>query len=95
METPRTQTSTRRPRPQPTPPATPTATSSVTVASGPYAEQLPVVGMTVGGIRERYGDRFDISPDSLAYVDGHEVGNETSVTPDQVLIFQRRAGEKG
>ena len=67
----------------------------VTVASGPYAEQLPVANMTVGAVRARFRDRFDIDPRSQAVLGGHEVGDDIRVQPGQVLMFVRRAGEKG
>jgi hypothetical protein len=67
----------------------------VTVMSGPYAEQLPVGNMTVGEIRRRFRDRFDIAPNSQATLDGHEVGDDTVVRAGQVLSFIRHAGEKG
>lgn len=66
-----------------------------TVASGPYAEQLPVATMTVKQIRARYRDRFDIDPQAQAIVDGHEVGDDTVVRTGQVLTFSKKAGEKG
>jgi len=66
-----------------------------TVSSGPYAEQLPVANMTVGAIRARFRDRFDIDPRSQAVLAGNEVGDETVVRPGQLLMFVRRAGEKG
>lgn len=65
------------------------------VSHWPYCEQLPVAGMSVGEVRQRYADRFDIDPRSRAVVDGNEVGDETVVSPGQMLMFVRRAGEKG
>ncbi len=67
----------------------------VTVSSGPYLEQLPVGHTTVGEIRRRFRDRFDIDPPSQAALDGRDVGDETLVRPGQALMFARRAGEKG
>jgi hypothetical protein len=67
----------------------------VTVTHGPYAEELPAGGMSVGEIRRRYGDRFDIDPMSEAIVDGSLVGDDTVVRAGQMLTFARRAGEKG
>jgi hypothetical protein len=67
----------------------------VTVTHGPYAEELPAGGLTVGEIRRRYGDRFDIDPLSEAIVDGTVVGDDTTVRAGQMLTFARRAGEKG
>ncbi|HOX04412.1 MAG TPA: hypothetical protein P5555_19300 [Candidatus Paceibacterota bacterium] len=67
----------------------------VTVSSGPYAERLPVGNMTVGEIRQRYRDRFDLDPESQAVLDGNDVGDDVRVRPGQCLMFCRRAGEKG
>ena len=66
-----------------------------TVTHGPYAEQVPVANMTVGQIRQRFGARFDIDPESQPYIEGEPVSNDTVVQADQVLMFARRAGEKG
>ena len=71
------------------------AAAMATVTHGPYAEQIPVADMTVSQIRQRYGDRFDIDPDSLPYIEGEPVGDDTIVQSGQVLMFARRAGEKG
>jgi hypothetical protein len=67
----------------------------VNVSSGAYAEQLPVGNMTVGEIRQRFRDRFDLDPNSQAVLDGHDVGDDIVVRPGQALMFTRRAGEKG
>jgi len=67
----------------------------VTVSSGPYAEELPVGNLSVGEIRRRFRDRFDIDPRSQAVLDGQDVDDETIVRPGQALMFTRRAGEKG
>lgn len=67
----------------------------VTVSSGPYAERLPVGNMTVGEIRQRYRDRFDLDPQSQAVLDGNDVGDDAVVRHGQALMFCRRAGEKG
>jgi len=69
-----------------------TSLQLVTVSSGPFAEQLSVGDMTVGEIRRRFRDRFDIDPRSVAVVD---VGDDTTVRAAQVLTFVHRAGEKG
>jgi hypothetical protein len=66
-----------------------------TVSHWPYCERLPVANMSVGEIRRRYSERFDIDPRSQATVDGNEAGVETIVRPGQMLMFVRRAGEKG
>lgn len=67
----------------------------VTVNHGPYCEQLPVSGMSVGEIRKRFRSRFDIDPHSQAVLDGHAATDDTTVRQGQVLIFTRKAGEKG
>ena len=72
-----------------------TIAEPVTVSHGPYAERLPVGGMSVGEIRHRYRDRFDIDPSSHPVVDGNDVNDNTIVRPGQILTFIRRAGEKG
>ena len=66
-----------------------------TVSHGPYAETLPVAGLSVGEVRRRFRDRLDIDPDAVAVVDGHEVGDDHTVAPNELVTFVRRAGEKG
>ena len=72
-----------------------TIAEPVTVAHGPYVERLPVSGMSVGEIRSRYRDRFDIDPHSHPVLNGDDVNDTTVVRPGQLLTFVRRAGEKG
>jgi hypothetical protein len=67
----------------------------VTVNHGPYCEQIPVGGMSVAEVRRRFRSRFDIDPHSQAYIDGAAVNDSTIVRTGQVLIFARKAGEKG
>ncbi len=76
-------------------PLAPTGDTHAYVVSGPYAEQLPVGGMSVGEIRRRYGDRFDLDPQSQAILDGNQADENATVQPGQMLMFIRRAGEKG
>ncbi len=68
---------------------------SAIVAHGPYSEPLPVAGMTVGEVRRRFADRMDIDPRGMAFLDGAQAGEDSVVRTGQVLIFMRRAGEKG
>ena len=70
-------------------------TPMVSVSHGPYLEELPVANMTVSQIREHFGDRLDIDPQSQAVVDGQEVDDSTVVSNGQLLTFVRKAGEKG
>ena len=67
----------------------------VTVSHWPYCERLPVANLTVAQVRDRYRDRFDIDPQSQATLDGNEADGETVIEAGQVLMFVRRAGEKG
>lgn len=67
----------------------------VTVAVGPYVERLPVGNSTVGEIRQRFRQRFDIDPRSQAVVDGNEVSDDTVLRTGQVLMFVHKSGEKG
>jgi hypothetical protein len=67
----------------------------VTVVHGPYAEELPAAGMTAEQIRDRFQDRLDIAPEALPYVEGTPVDLTTVLQEGQVLMFARRAGEKG
>ena len=70
-------------------------TQLVTVSHGPFAEELPVAEMTVGEVRARFRDRFDIDPEAQAFVDGQPASEETRLGSGEVLVFTRRAGEKG
>jgi hypothetical protein len=67
----------------------------VLVASAFHNERLPVINMTVGEIRARFADRFDLDPRSAAYIDSHAVGDDTVIRAGQALMFMHRAGEKG
>jgi len=67
----------------------------VTVSSGPHKESLPLRNMSVGEIRRRFRDRFDLDPESQAVIDGYEVGDNAVVRAGQFLTFTRHAGEKG
>jgi hypothetical protein len=67
----------------------------VTVAVGPYVERLPLGNSTVGEIRNRFHQRFDIDPRSQAVIDGNEVGDDTVIRTGQVLMFVHKSGEKG
>jgi hypothetical protein len=71
------------------------ADGTATVSCGPYAENIAVAGMSVGEIRARFRDRFNIDPHSQAILNGQEVGDDTTVRAGQVLTFIRKAGEKG
>ena len=68
---------------------------AATVASGIHVEQLPVADSTVGEIRARFRDRFEIPPGSAATIDGREVDEDTVVRTGQLLSFRHTSGEKG
>jgi hypothetical protein len=67
----------------------------VEVVHGVYAHSLPLSGMTVGQARMELADRMNLHPESIAVVDGHEVGDDTMLGEGQVLNFVKHAGEKG
>lgn len=66
-----------------------------TVTHGPYAEELPVAGITVAQIRTRFRDRLDLDPEATAVIDGNDAGEDATLRSGQLLMFMRRAGEKG
>lgn len=68
---------------------------NVTVSSGPYSEDLPVAGKTVGEVRKRFSDRFDIDAQSQAIVNGVAAGEDTVLNATECLMFIKHAGEKG
>ena len=72
------------------------AKGNVMVMHGPYAEEIPVEGMTIEAVRKNFSDRFDIAPGSTALIDTFPVDDEKYVLKKgQVLLFVKKAGEKG
>lgn len=67
----------------------------VTVSHGPFAEDLPVAGMTISQVRNGFSDRLDIHPQAMALIDGNPVDDTTTLRAGQTLMFVRQAGEKG
>lgn len=76
-------------------PSVPPVDQHVNVSCGPYAEQLPVVGMTVGEVRKRFADRMDIDPKAQAIVNGTAGGEDYILKAGEGLMFVKHAGEKG
>ena len=68
---------------------------NVSVASGPYAEELPIAGMSVGEVRRRFKDRFDIDEKSQGIVNGKSADEDVILKAGESLMFVRHAGEKG
>jgi len=66
-----------------------------TITHGPYAEQVPIAGMTVATIRRNLGDRYNIPANGLGFVDGNQVDDDTVIRAGQVLTFMHRANAKG
>lgn len=75
--------------------AAPQQDQSVIVGSGVYLEKLPVCGMTVKQVRDKFADRMDIAPEADAYIDGKAVPPETVLKVGDSLRFAHKAGEKG
>ena len=67
----------------------------VFISYGIYSERLPVVGESIGRVRELYADRFDLDPESQAVIDGQPVNEDAIIEEGQSVVFVRRAGEKG
>jgi hypothetical protein len=68
----------------------------VTVIHSIYSEQLPLGELSVREVRERFSDRLGgIHPEAVAFVDGHQVDDDTTLHEGQRLMFMRPAGEKG
>lgn len=68
---------------------------NVSVSSGPYSEELPVAGTTVGEVRRRFKDRFDIDDQAVAVVGGTPKDDKYLLATGEALMFIRHAGEKG
>ena len=66
-----------------------------TVGYGMYREDLPVDGLSVGQIREKYSNKFDMDEEAGAFVNGKPVSDDEIIEAGQVLLFTRKAGEKG
>ena len=66
-----------------------------TVSAGIHMERLPIAGRTIGEIRREFGSRWDLHPNSLAYINGNGVADDTVLGAGQVLMFGMRSGEKG
>jgi len=67
----------------------------VNISSGPYAEALPVAGTSVGEVRRKFKDRFDIDDQAVAIVNGKQADENVVLKAGESLIFVRHAGEKG
>ena len=50
---------------------------------------------TVGEIRRRMRDSLALHGETLAFLDGHQVDNNTCVRAGQKLTFMRKPGEMG
>lgn len=68
---------------------------NVSVSSGPYAEDLPIAGMTVGEVRKKFADRFDIASKAQAIINGNAAKDDVVLQPGEALMFVQHAGEKG
>lgn len=71
------------------------AAKTVTVVHGIHRLDLPLAGRAVGGARQALAPILNIGPDTLAVVNGAEVGEDFILAPEDLLEFVRLAGEKG
>lgn len=68
----------------------------VHVSSGPYAEELPVAGMTIAEVRHKFSTQLDIDPNAQSVINGNTVDDESyKLNAGESLSFIRHAGEKG
>jgi hypothetical protein len=72
-----------------------TVNQNVNISSGPYSEDLPVAGSTVGEIRQKFSEQFDIDAKAQSIVNGNVVGDDVVLKAGESLMFVRHAGEKG
>lgn len=68
---------------------------AVNVGCGPYNENLPVAGKTVGEVRKKFKVRFEIADESVPVVNGKDADEDTKLDAGQKLQFIHKAGEKG
>ena len=67
----------------------------VDVIHGVYAHSLPLAGVTVRQVRSELGERLNMDPEAMVYVDGEEADEDTVLAGGQVLTFVKHAGEMG
>ena len=67
----------------------------VRVLYGVHALEADLAGRPVSDVRQALRQALNISPQAVAVVDGHEVGESVVLLAGQQLEFVRLAGEKG
>ena len=65
------------------------------ITHGPYAEEIPIAGLTVGQVRRRFRDRYQIPQEGIGMLDGEEVAEDTVITAGQLLTFIHTVNKKG
>jgi hypothetical protein len=71
------------------------ARDQVRVLYGVHALEASLAGRMVSDVRQALRQPLNISPQAVAVVDGHEVGESFVLLAGQQLEFVRLAGEKG
>jgi hypothetical protein len=71
------------------------ARDQVRVLYGVHALEASLAGRMVSDVRQALRQALNISPQAVAVVDGHEVGETFVLLAGQQLEFVRLAGEKG
>lgn len=71
------------------------AQDQVRVLYGVHALEANLAGRLVSDVRQALRQALNISPQSVAVVDGREVGESFILLAGQQLEFVRLAGEKG
>ncbi len=70
---------------------------TATLVSGPYTVHALMngEGQSLQELRRRFVVQLDLDPNAIAVIDGREALPNTIVQPGQLVMFTRRAGEKG
>lgn len=71
------------------------ADTSIEVTSGVYKEKLPIAGLTILAVRQKFKDRLDLNDNATAIIDGNEVDNDRVIGVGESLTFLHKSGEKG
>ena len=72
-----------------------TAKSTILVSNGAVSDRFPVIGKTVGAVRDILREILNISRTSMGIVNGKKVQDSYVLKPYDVLEFLKQAGSKG
>lgn len=67
----------------------------ITVLNGASDYSLPLVGKTVGWVREKYGEALNIPKDAQAIIEAKQVSDDHVIIAGSQLEWMRELGRKG